>query len=86
VRREETVAEQEDYESLEYSVSIVDWTALNLTLYFNFSDPSLVSRGQENDLLICKFKKASMFVQKDSGMNLASENTTYVFLVPSQLP
>jgi len=48
--------ESEPEERSELYLTVENWTANNLTIFVNFTNPILVSRGRMKDRLICRFK------------------------------
>lgn len=53
---------------------------------FNFSDPMLLSKGEEQDVFLLKLKDPGMFVSKDTLLPLTEEQGTFIYRVPKQLP
>lgn len=51
-----------DPASIEYTVALKEWSATDIKFKFNFSNPLLLSRGEEQDAVLLKLKNPEMFV------------------------
>lgn len=52
----------EDLSKLVFYLSITDWTEDSIELYINFTNPLIVSRGQNEDIMICTIKNPNLFI------------------------
>ena len=70
-----------------FSVDILSWSSLELDLSFNFSDPLLISQGNQLDKVYVKIKNPDFFRPLDSSVQvILNQDQEAVVVVPKQLP
>jgi len=70
----------------EYFLSVHDWSPSNFDVFINFTDPMMVSQGDQDDQVVVSFKNVFLFQPSDGGATLKPEDATVVSSVPKQLP
>ena len=73
-------------EKVEYSVLLSNWTANEVTLKFNFTNPNLVSKGLKQDKVFVKTKDPELFRSAESGEAIDETSKEMVTIVPTLLP
>ena len=53
---------------IKYNVFIEEWTEDNFKLKVNFSDPYLISQGEERDVAYVSIKNPGLFVSAKTGV------------------
>jgi len=77
----------DDRHDKSYYLELTEWSGKNLEVFVNFSDPLLVSTGDDGDSMVTKIKNPAMFVPTaPGGKPLDPANATSVKEVPAQLP
>jgi len=67
----------EENDKLEYFLVIEEWTADNLKIFVNFTNPGAVSNGQSEDSLVMEIKNPALFVSQN-GDEMTADKTTMV--------
>ena len=56
-----------DPKDLKYSIVVEEWTETKFKLKINFTDPFLISQGEERDVAYISIKNPALFVSKKTG-------------------
>ena len=76
----------EDLSNLVFYLSITEWTDQSIELYINFTNPLIVSKGQNQDIVICTFKNPDLFVSQATNEVLRGKALIITKSFPRQLP
>jgi hypothetical protein len=76
----------EDPESIEFFLEVTNWTSEFIEVYLNFTNPLLISKGQEHDMLVCKILNKELFRARFSNDVLMNDRIYLQKNLPRQLP
>lgn len=60
-------------EDIKYYLELISWTETNMEIFVNFTDPLIVSKGNNQDRIVCMIKNKHLFQAKYSNEKLQSE-------------
>ena len=77
-----------DPENFTYSLGIEEWTQEGMKVLCNFSDPLMISKGLESDVLQIKIKNRFLFKSLETGQTIRAEDVEMPlrYQFPKQLP
>ena len=70
-----------DQENLDFEVDLLTWTSKNISVLLNFSNPSLVSMGQQYDQITFNISNGSNFISNKTKLPL-NECLNYTLEIP----
>ena len=73
-------------EDIEYEIGLKEWSQEKIEFKFNFSNPLLISQGEEQDMVQIKFKDRDMITFADGFDSLPEEMSIVTQKLPKQLP
>ena len=56
------VKSDEDPDEIKFFLNIVEWSERSIELFINFTSPLVISKGRNNDAIICNFKNPNLFI------------------------
>lgn len=59
-----------------------DWTEDRVVIAINFTDPLLISRGQNRDNIEIILKNPNLFLSKDYGLPIESDGLKIIKSIP----
>ena len=71
---------------LEFYLSLLEWTENQIIVNVNFTDPTLVSQGIDEDQVVVALKYPFLFISKANGLAVEPNRVTFVKSIPTQLP
>jgi hypothetical protein len=77
-----------DTSNFTYTIDIEDWTMDGMQVKVNFSDPLMISRGKESDILQIHIINRHLFKSNITGDSIDESNTKVpmAYQFPKQLP
>lgn len=70
-------------DQIEYSVNIEKWTEKQIALFFNFTNPMLISQGDKQDKVFIRVKDNSLIRSKATGKSIDTKDVPeFVSIVP----
>ena len=69
-----------------FFLSLTLWTETEMEVFVNFTDPTAVSKGENDDKIIMSFKNRYLFVSKESGLALGEDKINMASTFPKQMP
>ena len=75
-----------DPKDIKYFLEIKKWDATGLDIFVNFTDPMLISRGEERDLIEITIKRPQLFVSAETGEMIDTSDLVFYQTIPRQLP
>ena len=75
-----------DPKDIKYYLSIKHWTPRSLAISINFTDPTMISKGEQRDVMYMKLKDPFMFRSAETGLAMDMSSLLIKKTIPRQLP
>ena len=76
----------EEEDMFDHRLELMEWTEQQLIIFVNFTHPLIISSGMFPDQMVCKIMNTSMFLDSESGLEVAGTDLKFFKNIPKQLP